>query len=527
MNSFQLDILKECQARNRGGGLSLPMGSGKTFIALELCRLSMGTKSSKCLIVAAKTLISSWEHEIKKFYPDMVYHVLFSKDLEALPDFTEVKDLEGIILTTPETLAGIYKKRNIESKLVTIRNTTHFFKRPIKPLDTQGVYSVKWNMFIVDEIQGYTNIDSIRCKSLVAISSPKRWGLSGTIFTEPSVNRIFGYTLILGCPGYPRNLPDIEKMIASKNFKGLNGTLVYRESNEAFVCPEINQNIVSNKMSVPEKRTYLVMKNIMSDISDNVKRFKKNGDVGNMRLFSSYRMAMLTYLRQSIICPLVPITSAYIDFMDYKGSSELSRKMLEYSQKYKLADYFKDPASVESSRIKSIMKQLGKFKYEQVVIFTCFRTNLDLISHFITNRPVFTIEGSHSLNTRKGILEEFKKSSNGVLLLTYSLGAEGLNLQFSRTVFLTDFWWNSGKTNQAIARVLRFGQESEIVNVVYFTSDTGIEKIVFDKQDDKKLMIEEIMTGQKNGASVKKIKIEDIIKFINVQDNIDILKKIY
>jgi SNF2 family DNA or RNA helicase len=82
-------------------------------------------------------------------------------------------------------------------------------------------------------------------------------------------------------------------------------------------------------------------------------------------------------------------------------------------------------------------------------------------------------------------------ATNGILLLTYQVGANGLNLQCSNTVLLLDFWWNTGKINQAIARVLRYGQEAKKINIYYFTSNTGIEKILFDKQQAKLIVAKE------------------------------------
>ena len=61
-----------------------------------------------------------------------------------------------------------------------------------------------------------------------------------------------------------------------------------------------------------------------------------------------------------------------------------------------------------------------------------------------------------------------KKSKNGILLLTFGIGANGLNLQCADTVLIADFWWNADKTRQAIARILRYGQEATCINIYYY-----------------------------------------------------------
>jgi SNF2 family DNA or RNA helicase len=522
LNDFQKNILNECQTHPTGGGLSLPMGSGKSLIALCMAKQTNG----KSLIVVSKTLVSVWEFEIKKFFKDTLStKILFSKDLTTL-DFSE-----KVIITTPETLVKFYKLLDIQGNFIYIDQMTKNYKKPSQPLkkNETSVYSIKWDLLIVDEIQQYTNIKSIRCQSIASLCAKTRWGLSGTIFLEADIARILGYYLILNINGFPRNLPDAEKKVKSKSFAGVFSTLVYRKKNDAFIIPTINEKIVCNDMTVDEKKIYMVMKELMTIINTQVKIFKRRGDVGNMRIFSSYKLAMLTYLRQCIVCPLIPITSAFIDFLDYNKRSDLSCKLIKTIQKHGLNDYINNQDNVKSSRIKSILKNLKEFKDKQVVIFTCFRSSVNILKYYIDElkRPCFTLTGNDNIQKRTNTIKEFEDTSNSVLLLTFKIGSEGLNLQTSHTVFLVNFWWNSGTTSQAIARVLRFGQLSDIVNVYYFTSNTAIEKVVFEKHKGKLQLIESLMHGSMLNEKVKKIKIDDIIKFIEQHENPDLIKNIH
>jgi SNF2 family DNA or RNA helicase len=394
-------------------------------------------KNKKTIIVVSKTLVPVWEIEIKKFFQGTLpTKILFSKDLTSL-DFPE-----KVIITTPETLVKFYKLLNIENAFIYIEQMTKKYKKPTQPLKkSNSVYGMKWDLLLVDEIQQYTNIKSIRCQSIASLSATTRWGLSGTIFNEPDPARILGYYLILNINGFPRNLPDAEKKIRSKTFQGVFSTLVYREKNDAFITPIINEKIICNEMTANEKKVYIVMKELMTIINTQVKEFKKRGDVGNMRLFSSYKLAMLTYLRQCIVCPLIPITSAFIDFLDYNGKSDLSMKLIKTIQKHGLTNYINDVNSVKSNRIKSILKNLNELHDKQIVVFSCFRSSLNILKYFITEtkRPCFTLTGNDNIQTRADIIKQFETTPNSVLLLSYSIGAQGLNLQTSHTVFLTNF----------------------------------------------------------------------------------------
>jgi SNF2 family DNA or RNA helicase len=135
-----------------------------------------------------------------------------------------------------------------------------------------------------------------------------------------------------------------------------------------------------------------------------------------------------------------------------------------------------------------------------------------------------------STTKRAKVLEDFNKpSDNGmghILLLTYELGCEGLNLQVSNTVLLLDFYWNDAQTQQAIARVLRFGQMADTVNIYMFTANTAIESAMFEKHDLKLMIIDELSKGAAK-TKLKKIKVEDIIRIIQQEDNLRALNKLH
>jgi SNF2 family DNA or RNA helicase len=144
----------------------------------------------------------------------------------------------------------------------------------------------------------------------------------------------------------------------------------------------------------------------------------------------------------------------------------------------------------------------------------------------ITKRKVVTLSSSMSMKKRVETIDFFNDTDdNTVLLLTYDIGGEGLNLQTSSTVLLTDFWWNSAKTKQAIARVLRFGQK-KTVNVYYFTGNTAIENAMLDKHVSKLEVLEELQNG-KMTKKISSFTVKDIIKIINTEDNVNKINNLY
>jgi SNF2 family DNA or RNA helicase len=272
------------------------------------------------------------------------------------------------------------------------------------------------------------------------------------------------------------------------------------------------------------------MKKILALFNEKVIQLKLQGQNDEANKFASYLLAIIIYLRQCIVCPLLPISNIVLDISDYKNKSDLSKSLFNEIKKCDLDAYFANPDSIYSSRIKKVIQVVNKRQSENIIIFTCFRTCLDAINHFLPkDRNVFCITSKDTLQQRNKIIEDFKvPSANGkgnIFLLTYQLGAEGLNLQSANTVLLVDFFWNNGKTQQAIGRVYRQNQIAKEVNIYYFTSNTAMEKVIFEKQNQKLIVLQELHNGQIK-SKIDKIKTSEIIKIITSEENNRLIKKI-
>jgi SNF2 family DNA or RNA helicase len=542
LTKFQQDIVDECLEKGKGG-LSLPMGSGKTLISLTLALNAYERYKEPALVIMAKTLIPSWITEINKFFgTSLKYKILHSDYTKNITTFELDPDIQ-LIITTPEMVSKYYKYYSIENYFLSteIRDNNFeeeqpYYRQPmglqysvtiyndngkpfLRPM-TQGpsiFYSKKWSLLVIDEVQKYTNATKARGRSMMAICAHTKWLLSGTMFYEPHPERILGYYILIDHPTFPRNLPDATKHIRiSKNFKGFNGTMVVRERNELFTPetqPKLNKIIIDFTMSEEEEKVYLSMKSIMKKIKKKVSQLKLANQTAAVRKFSSYLLACLTYLRQIIVCPMIPLASVMLDFLYSEDKSELADIILEEMEELNLSQWMDTAENAKSTRMKKALEVLDDHKDEKIIVFTSFRTCLDVFGSFIKEREVLTIGAHMSTQVRSKVLTQFDDSSNAVLLLTYDIGAEGLNLQSAHNVIMLDVWWNSGKTKQAVARALRYGQEADTVNAYFFTSNTGLEQALFKKNDKKLDIIDELSKGNVKTTATS-ITMAEIMKII-------------
>ena len=262
LTDIQLDVLNDC-LNKKSGGLSLPMGFGKSIISLVLSLEQTKDINRPILIVMSKTLIESWLHEIKKFFDDKLKYIVFHPEyLKKINQFTMKDDIK-VFLTTPDVISKYYKQENISDLFIRQRIENeglfgqHFvneYNRPsitFSSINTGGaiLYSTEWGCLIVDEVQNFTKITTVKCQGIASLFAYNRWALSGTIFNEPVLERILGYYLIIDDEKFPRSLPDAKKYLSSPYFKGTTESLVLRKTNPSFIKTKINQFIVSHKLS--------------------------------------------------------------------------------------------------------------------------------------------------------------------------------------------------------------------------------------------------------------------------------------
>jgi len=531
LTKVQEDILDECLNKKRGG-LSLPMGSGKTLLSIMTALHT--SPNEPILTIVSKSLINNWIIEIKKFFGESLKYGIIHPDYLKIEKWGLDKTVR-LYITTPQTLSKYYKLYNINHQFEFVYRPNAFvpaikyYRQPNKPYSSNTIggglfYSTKWGCLIVDEAQGYTNINSNICKSIASLCCEYRWLLSGTMFDEPKPERIFGYYILLNWEGAPRCLPDFMTLFYNGNYKGVKQTLIHRTENANFTNkPKLNKQIISHTLSKEEEALYLMMKGVLNELREELNKYMKLHDTENTKKFSSYLLAMISYLRQGIVCPIIPIATVAIDMADYNCKSQLSQILMNKIKELGLKEWFANPDSIKSERIKKALEIIDSHKDDKLVIFSCFRTSLKALQLYLpSDRNIYMMDGNMSINKRGKELEEFSKNEGGILLLTYELGCNGLNLQCANTVLLLDYWWNAGKTNQAIARVMRYGQQSKKVNVYYFTSNTGLEKCIYEKQYSKLLITEELFNGNAK-TKIPVLKLKDILSIIDTVDNISLL----
>lgn len=136
---------------------------------------------------------------------------------------------------------------------------------------------------------------------------------------------------------------------------------------------------------------------------------------------------------------------------------------------------------------------IAKHLKGQIIVFCSF---LNEVKHISKEIDCYVITGA--TKDRESVLRAFE-NDNKPLLMTFGVGAFGLNLQFCNRIAFASLIFDYAKIDQAISRIKRIGQNRDI-EYIYFTSDLGIYKMIREniekKQTLKEIIIDKIEKGE-------------------------------
>ncbi|MEM5593782.1 C-terminal helicase domain-containing protein [Niallia circulans] len=104
----------------------------------------------------------------------------------------------------------------------------------------------------------------------------------------------------------------------------------------------------------------------------------------------------------------------------------------------------------------------------------------------------FYLDGSTPSDERVELCHRYNLGERDYFLISLKAGGTGLNLMTADTVILYDTWWNPAVEEQAADRAHRIGQEN-VVDVIKLFSKGTIEEKIYELQEKKKTLVDEII----------------------------------
>ena len=137
--------------------------------------------------------------------------------------------------------------------------------------------------------------------------------------------------------------------------------------------------------------------------------------------------------------------------------------------------------------VSTIKDKIKENPEEKIIVFSFFRSTLNYLSRRLTEDGIKSvlIMGGLSREEKDGTLDKFRKDNKINVLLSSEVGAEGLDLQFSKIEFNYDLPWNPMRLEQRMGRIDRIGQKSDKIFIINMLCENTIEDRVLFKLYDK------------------------------------------
>ncbi|MCY2950567.1 MAG: SNF2-related protein [Planctomycetota bacterium] len=287
------------------------------------------------------------------------------------------------------------------------------------------------DLIIIDEAQRIKNPIAKTSQAVRSLHAERRWALTGTPL-ENSVDDVCSIFQFVK-PGLIGDTTD-PRVVSSR----IAPFMLRRRTDEVDIdLPEKSEQDCEIELTGSQRRTYDQME------SEGVVELNAKGD----SITVTHVFALITKLRQICNCDPVSGDSAKLERLlgDLEEVRDSGRKALVFSQ-------FVD----EQYGLKHLAKELQQADY-----------------------GILELHGDIKQSQREAVKERFQKQRDiHVLLVSYKVGGEGLNLQAANYVFLFDRWFNPAVEDQAVKRVHRIGQANKVFIRKFYCEDTFEERIL-------------------------------------------------
>lgn len=411
----------------------------------------LSEKHTHSLIITPTSLIYNWKQEFEKFAPSLRIGIVHGSKNERIQVLNNIFEYD-IIITTYGTL----------------KNDILCYK------------NIQFDYVILDEGQNVNNSETQNAKVIREINSKSRFVLTGTPI-ENNLEELWAlFDFIM--PGYLYSKQDFTSKFIKQQDKYIgelkiliNPYILRRLKND--VIKEIPEKIETKFLVEMTEKQSKLYKTFIKEIQHNVKTNQL--DKNKFSIFS-----YLTKLRQICLDPSVIIDG----YSGGSGKINVAKELI-----------------------------LTNIREHKILLFSQFTSVLAKLSLELEaeNVTYSYLDGSTSSKDRIKLVNEFNNNEDiRVFLISLKAGGTGLNLTSADIVIHFDPWWNLSVEDQATDRAHRIGQKHIVEVIKLIAKDTIEEKIIL-LQDDKKELINNVITGDlKDGNIMNKITNKEILNLI-------------
>lgn len=432
---------------NLSGCLADDMGLGKTLQAIAMLTRLYPKEKQSSLIVMPRSLLFNWQNEIGKFAPQLDVYTYYGNNRNM-----EEACKHQVILTT----------------YALVRN------------DVKAFSAQSFCMVILDESQNIKNVAAQTTQSIYLLATHHRLALSGT----PIEN----------------NLTELYSLFRFLN-PAMFGSL--EEFNASYTIPIQKNNDKEVKRMLRAKISPFMLRRLKKDVLDDLPdKIEQTLYVDMNEQQAAYYEQRRQYFYRQVKETIATEGIAKSQFVMFQALNELRRIA-------SIPESMSD-GNITSPKLEIMIDTLtdAVSNGHKVVVFFNYIAGIELVGALLDERGIDYVSMTGSTHDRKTLVERFQNDpSCKVFLMTLKTGGVGLNLVAADVVFIFEPWWNKAAEEQAINRLYRIGQKSNVLSYSMITRDT-IEEKIRQLQQQKTELLEGLIGS--DAATVKQLSEEDI-----------------
>lgn len=437
-----------------GGILADDMGLGKTVQSLAWLQHYKRTHpDARFMVVCPTSLTFNWEAEVKKFTPDLSFHIHHGprRSVHA-PEFAAA----DLIITTYGTMRS----------------------------DITLLKAILFDYVVLDESQSIKNPQSQAAKAAMQLDAKHRLCLSGTPLQNNTFD-LFSQLNFLN-PGmlgsrefftneFANPIDKLGDKVTQEQLRRLCYPFILRRTKEQVAqdLPPKTETILYCEMGPEQRRIYdSYRNNYRSELLGMI-------DTKGMRGAQFHVLQGLTRLRQICDSPALLHTEARMTHESVK-LDELLREITE---------------------------NIGQHK---ALVFSQFLGMLALLKGAFQKAGInyAYFDGGTSIADREKAIKSFQNDDAcRAFLISLKAGGIGLNLTAADYVYIVDPWWNPAVEQQAIDRAHRIGQTKNVIAYRLICKDTIEEKMLL-LQERKKALAASLVAD--DAAMLKSLTRDDV-----------------
>ena len=425
-----------------GGILADDMGLGKTLQAIALIahardQVSASAPGAPFLVVAPTSVVSNWAAECARFAPDLR------------------------VATITQTAAKLATSLASACAGADVVITSYTLFR----LDFDDYDGLDWAGLLLDEAQFVKNHQARAHQCARRLKTPFKLAITGT----PMENNLMELWSLLSITA-PGLFPSPGRF-----------TDYYRKPIETDAD---NDRLTQLRRRIRPFMLRRTKDQVAGDLPE------KQEQVLELELNPKHRKVYDTHLareRQKVLGLIDDLNANRFEiFRSLTMLRQLSLDASLYDEKY---------AGVPSTKLDALLELLEDTVAEghRTLIFSQFTQYLGKARDRLDDAGISYSYLDGKTRGRARTIDEFKKGTNSVFLISLKAGGFGLNLTEADYVILLDPWWNPATEAQAVDRVHRIGQTKNVMVYRLVAKDTIEEKVMALKATKARLF-ESVMT---------------------------------